>query len=187
MGIWFAQIWPSFHLYVRPAVCPPVQLDARLRACAYASAQHGAFGFWSAFWSLTYRSYHWPKSIKNNNNKKFEDWKLYLIEPTAFICNLRQLSFFKDTSCWPGLGLQMPKAVVVIPKIQPLPKHLRINTSKNAKHACHYATRRPVKMTMYLGLDIIIKIKITTVFDRCAILKELKYLTKNFESWWVYS
>ena len=86
-------------------------------------------------------------------------------------------------SSWPGLGLPRPKAIVVIPQNQPLPKHLRKKTSKSAKHACHYATKeRPVKITMYLGLDIIIKIKFTTIFDRCAILNVLNYLTKNFES-----
>ena len=37
--------------------------------------------------------------------------------------------------------LANPKANVVIPKIQPLPKHLRKKTSKSAKHACHYATK----------------------------------------------
>ena len=64
-----------------------------------------------------------------------------------------------------------------------LAKHLRKKTSKSAKHACHYATKeRSVKITMYLGLDIIIKIKFTTIFDRCAILNVLNYLTKNFES-----
>ena len=79
---------------------------------------------------------------------------------------------------WPGLGLPRPKAIVVIPQNQPLPKHLRKKTSKSAKHACHYATKeRPVKITMYLGLDIIIKIKFTTIFDRCAILNVLNYLT----------
>ena len=84
---------------------------------------------------------------------------------------------------WPGLGLPRPKAIVVIPQNQPLPKHLRRKTSKSAKHACHYATKeRPVKITMYLGLDIIIKIKFTRIFDRCAILNVLDYLTKNFES-----
>ena len=84
---------------------------------------------------------------------------------------------------WPGLGLPRPKAIVVIPKNQSLPKHLRKKTSKSAKHACHYATKeRPVKITMYLGLDIIIKIMFTTIFDRCAILTVLNYLTKNFES-----
>ena len=84
---------------------------------------------------------------------------------------------------WPGLGLPRPKAIVVIPKNQPLPKHLRKKTSKSAQHACHYATKeRPVKITMYLGLDIIIKIKFSTIFDRCAILNLLNYLTKNFES-----
>ena len=64
-----------------------------------------------------------------------------------------------------------------------LAKTFTEKTSKSAKHACHYATKeRPVKITMYLGLDIIIKIKFTTIFDRCAILKVLNYLTKNFES-----
>ena len=61
-----------------------------------ASVTHRAFGFKSAFWSLTYRSHCWPKSIKNNNNKKFDDWKLsvlYLKNPQ--LCNLRQLSFLK--------------------------------------------------------------------------------------------
>ena len=63
----------------------------------------------------------------------------------------------------PGLGLPRPKAIVVIPKNQPLPKHLRKKTSKSAKHACHYDTKeRPVKITVYLGLDTIIKIKFTT-------------------------
>ena len=87
-------------------------------------------------------------------------------------------------SFWPGLGLPRPKAIVVIPKNQPLPKHLRKKkTSKSAKHACHYATKkRPVKITMCLDLDIIIKLKLTTIFDRCAILKVLNYLTKNYES-----
>ena len=42
--------------------------------------------------------------------------------------------------------------------------------------------KRPVKITMYLGLDIIIKIKFITIFDRCALLNVLNYLTKNFES-----
>ena len=88
-------------------------------------------------------------------------------------------------SFWPGLGLPRPKAIVVIQKNQPLPKNLwKKKTSKNAKHACHYATKKkgPIKITMYLGLDIMIKIKFTTVFDRCAILNVLNYLTKNFES-----
>ena len=64
-----------------------------------------------------------------------------------------------------------------------LAKTFTEKTSKSTKHACHYASKeRPVKITMYLGLDIIIKIKFTTIFDRCAILNVLNYLTKNFES-----
>ena len=79
--------------------------------------------------------------------------------------------------------LAKAKGIVVIPQNQPLPKHLREKPSKSAKHACNYATKeRPVKITMYLGLDIIIKVKFTTIFDRCAILNVLNYLTKNFES-----
>ena len=84
--------------------------------------------------------------------------------------------------------LAKPKANVVIPKNQPLPKYLREKNELSAK--CHLPLRskkkkkkkRPVKITMYLGLDIIIKLKFTTAFDRCAILNVLDYLTKNFES-----
>ena len=47
--------------------------------------------------------------------------------------------------------------------------------------ACHYALKRPVKITMYLGLDIIIQLKSTTNFDICAILNVLNCLTKSFE------
>ena len=55
--------------------------------------------------------------------------------------------------------------------------------SKSAKyHRPLRYEKRPVKITMYLGLDIIIKLKFTTNFDRCAILNVLNYLTKNFES-----
>ena len=97
-----------------------------------------------------------------------------------YFCFIVQFAFIHF---WPGLGLPRPKAIVVIPQNQTLPKRLRKKTSKSAKHACQYATKeRPVKITMYLGLDIIIKIKFTTIFDGCAILNVLNYLTKNFES-----
>ena len=46
---------------------------------------------------------------------------------------------------WPGLGLPRPKAIVVIPKNQPLPKHLRKKRVKSTKHACHYATKKKKK------------------------------------------
>ena len=42
--------------------------------------------------------------------------------------------------------------------------------------------KRPVKVTIYLGLDIIIKLKFTTNFDRCAIINVANCLTKKFES-----
>ena len=100
-----------------------------------------------------------------------------------YIFMIKLSMYVSSDDFWPGLGLPRPKAIVVIPQNQPLPKHLRKKTSKSAKHACHYATKeRPVKITMYLGLDIIIKIKFTTIFDRCATLNVLNYLTKNFES-----
>ena len=76
-----------------------------------------------------------------------------------------------------GLGLACHS------KNQPLPKYLRKKRVKVRSTTGHYATKkRPVKITMYLGLDIIIKLKFTTIFDRCAILNVLNYLTKNFES-----
>ena len=87
-------------------------------------------------------------------------------------------------SFWPGLGLPRPRAIVVIPKNQPLPKYLRKKKRVKVRSTTgHYTTKkRPVKITMYLGLDIIIKLKFTTNFDRCAILNVLNYLTKNCES-----
>ena len=45
-----------------------------------------------------------------------------------------------------------------------------------------FTTSHHLKITKYLGLDIIIKLKLTTIFDRCAILNVLNCLTKNFES-----
>ena len=80
--------------------------------------------------------------------------------------------------------LAKPKANVVIPKNQPLPKYLRKKRVKvRSTTPATTLQKRPVKITMYLGLDIIIKLKFTIDFDRCAILNVLNYLTKNFESW----
>ena len=74
-----------------------------------------------------------------------------------------------------------------LPKNQPLPKHLRKKKKKKkrVKVRSTPATtlqKRPVKITKYLGFDIIIKFKFATIFDRCAILNVLNYLTKKFES-----
>ena len=51
--------------------------------------------------------------------------------------------------------------------------------------AYHYVIKidRSVKIIMYLGLDIIIKLKFTIKFDRCAILNVLNCLTKVVESY----
>ena len=47
---------------------------------------------------------------------------------------------------WPGLGLPKPKAIVVIPNKSTLAKTFTKKTSKSAKHACHYATKKdPLK------------------------------------------
>ena len=70
---------------------------------------------------------------------------LYLLTQSSFMQlmeNLIFVAFPMFLGFWPGLGLPRPKAIVVIPKNQPLPKHLRKKTSKSAKHACHYATKK---------------------------------------------
>ena len=85
------------------------------------------------------------------------------------------------TNFWPGLGLPRPKAIVVIPNNQPLPKHLRKKRVKVRSTPATALQKKPVKITMYLGSDIIIKLQFTTIFDTCAILNVLNYLTKNFE------
>ena len=40
---------------------------------------------------------------------------------------------------------------------------------------------KPVKITMYMGLDIIIKLKSIINFDICMILNVFNCLTKSFE------
>ena len=94
------------------------------------------------------------------------------------VLKLEQVGF------WPGLGLPRSKAIVVIPKNQPLPKHLRKITCVKVQStpATMLQKQRPIKITMYLALDIKIKLKFTTIFNRCAILNVLNYLTKNFAS-----
>ena len=79
--------------------------------------------------------------------------------------------------------LAKARANVSYQNINPCQNIYRKKISKSAKYVCHYATKnRPAKITMYLGLDIINKLKFTTDFDRCAILNVLACLTKNFES-----
>ena len=64
----------------------------------------------------------------------FEDFSIF-VSSGHFVYRSR-------TVLWPGLGLPRPKAIVVIPKNQPLPKHFRKKTSKSEKHACHYAKKK---------------------------------------------
>ena len=96
-----------------------------------------------------------------------------------------QLSCPCDRSCfWPGLGLPRPKAIVVIPKKLTLAKVFTEKKRVKVRSTTgHYATKkRPVKITMYFGLNFIIKLKFTTNFDRCAILKVLKGLLHYFST-----
>ena len=81
-----------------------------------------------------------------------------------------------------GLACQGRRPLLSYQKINPCQN---IYGKKRVKVRSTPATmlqKRPVKITMYLGLDIIIKIKFTAIFDRCAILIVLNYLIKNFES-----
>ena len=59
-------------------------------------------------------------------------------------------------------------------KISTNAKSFTDETGKNARYCLPLrCIKRPAKITMYLGLDIIIKLKFTANFDRCAILKVL--------------
>ena len=84
-----------------------------------------------------------------------------------------------------GLGLAcQAKGQCCRTKKSTLTKIFTEKMSKSAKYRLplRYKKKGPVKITMNLGLDIMIKLKFITNFDRCAILDVLKYLTKNFES-----
>ena len=101
---------------------------------------------------------------------KREDFSFFFFTPPPTHFGLMIYRFF----AWAWLAKS--KTNVVIPKNQPLLKYLRKKTSKSAKyHLPLRYKKRPVKITMCLG--IIIKLKFTTDFDRCAILNVLNYLT----------
>ena len=95
---------------------------------------------------------------------------------TELVLKIKQLGF------WPGLGLPSQRPILSYQKVNLCQN---INGKKLVKvrsTTCHLATKkRPVTITVYLGLEIIIKLKFTTDFDRCAILNILNYLIKNFE------
>ena len=82
----------------------------------------------------------------------------------------------------PGLACQ-GMAIVVIPKCHPPANSFTENKRVKVRlTACHYATKkRPVKIAMYLGLNIIIILKFTITFDKCAMLNVLNCMNKNFE------
>ena len=70
----------------------------------------------------------------------------------------------------PRLGLPSQRAMLSYQKIKIFTGKKQVSVRSTA---CHHATKRYVKITMYLGLDIIIKLKFTTNFDRCMILNVL--------------
>ena len=84
-----------------------------------------------------------------------------------------------------GLGLAWlakPKGHSSHIKNHTLPKNLWRKTNISAKYCLPLRyKKRPIKITIYLGLDIIIQFKFTTNFDRHAILNVLNCLSKNFE------
>ena len=77
-----------------------------------------------------------------------------------------------------GLGLSGPKAIVCHTKNQ---LNLWKKTSKSAKHRLPLRYKKSVKIAMHFDLDNIIKLQLTTNFDRCAILNVLNCLTKDFK------
>ena len=112
--------------------------------------------------------------------KKLSEWFLPSMGMTA-ILNFRSLLFL--AWAWPA----KPKAKVIIPKSQPLPKHLRKTPSKSAKYhlqciPLRQKLKRPLKIKICLGLNLIIRFKFTTLFDRCAMLIVSNCSTINSES-----
>ena len=81
---------------------------------------------------------------------------------------------------WAWLAKQRP--MLSYQKLNPCQNIYGQNRVKVRSTPATTLQKRPVKITMYLGLDIIINLKFSTIFDRCAILNVLNYLTKNFES-----
>ena len=72
---------------------------------------------------------------------------------------------------WSGLGLSSQRPITKKSNLA------KILTGKN-ELSCEIPSatmlqKKTLKITMYLGLDIIIKLKFTTDFDRCAILNVL--------------
>ena len=75
---------------------------------------------------------------------------------------------------------------VVILKIQPLSKHLRGKNSETAKYRIPLRLNKIIiimtrEKKVHLGLNIIIRSKFTTNFNRCAMLIVRNSLTKDVE------
>ena len=71
--------------------------------------------------------------------------------------------------------LAKPKAKVIIPKSQPLSNLLRKLLNKSAKYhlqciPLRQKIKRPLKIKMCLGLNLIIRFKFTTLFEGSAML-----------------
>ena len=68
-------------------------------------------------------------------------------------------------------------------KINPCQNIYGKKTSKSAKYRLSLRYKKgPVKITMYLGLDIIIELQFTVTVLMVCNINVLNYLTKNFES-----
>ena len=87
-----------------------------------------------------------------------------MIGERKYILTTPNRTYYRHLLGWPSKGLTYHA------KNQLLPNHLRKRTSKRAKYRLPLPYKnRPVKITMYLGLDNIIKLKFPTNFDRCTI------------------
>ena len=94
------------------------------------------------------------------------------------------LKMFSETGtwfwAWAWLAKQRPKLLCQkIKSCQTMYGKERVKV-RSAALPLRYKNR-PVKITMYLGLDNIIRLSFSTNFNRCAILNVLNCLTKNYE------
>ena len=124
-------------------------------------------------------------SLANPSSKKLVELSFLFSEhhlTMPYICSKCCENVF--LCFWPGLGLPSHRPMLSYQKINPCQNitEKKKRVSKSAKYCLPLRYKKcPVKITMYLGLDIIIKLKFTINFNRCAILNKLNYLTKNFE------
>ena len=125
--------------------------------------------------SQGYRKYHERCNGKTSDPKCLPDPDVQFI-----------LRILLDIVFLAWAWLVKPKAKVIIPKFQPLSKQLRKTPSKSAKYRLQciplrQKIKRPLKIKIRLGLNIIIRFKFTTLFGKCAMLIVSNCSTVNFE------